>query len=340
MTTAILASVAGTSLSDEEKSVLEKLQPAGVSLFSRNVSDKNQLKLLVSSIKEIIGDDAVIAIDQEGGRVRRLAEPNWRGYASQYVLGQLATRVTKMHAALIAEDMHEMGINLNYSPVLDIAYRQTHEVLKSRCFYKNQAEYGKVMAETYIKNGICPCMKHMPGHGRVKTDPHLGLPIIEGDDKALEKDLSPFRENNNLPAGMTAHIVLPQVDNVPVTMSAKAIKEIIRKRIGFDGLLITDAIEMKALSGSVGEKARAALSAGCDLICYCGGNINDLRDLEAQKLYIGNLTEERLEKVKDIIKGKQVDKPDYKEYLSEIGKVPAYVETYDATEVLNRMQRV
>ena len=122
-------------------------------------------------------------------------------------------------------------------------------------------------------------------------------------------------------------------------MSAKAIKEIIRKRIGFDGLLITDAIEMKALSGSVGEKARAALSAGCDLICYCGGNINDLRDLEAQKLYIGNLAEERLERVKDIIKGKQVDKPDYKEYLSEIGKVPAYVETYDATEVLNRMQR-
>ena len=339
MTTAILASVAGTILSDEEKSILEKLQPAGVSLFGRNIENKTQLKLLVSSIKEVIGDDIIIAVDQEGGRVRRLAEPEWRGYASQYVLGQLPTKVTQTHAALIAEDMHEIGINFNYAPVLDIAYKQTHEVLKSRCFSGKQAEYGKVMAETYIRNGICPCMKHMPGHGRVKTDPHLGLPIIDGDDKALEKDLVPFRENNRLPAGMTAHIVLPQIDNVPVTMSVKAIKEVIRKRIGFDGLLITDAIEMKALSGSVGEKAKTALSAGCDLVCYCGGKADDLRELEAQKLYMGNLAEERLKIVKNIIQGQQVDKPNYAEYVTEIGKVEAYVETYDATEVLNRMQR-
>ncbi|MDO4184567.1 MAG: glycoside hydrolase family 3 N-terminal domain-containing protein [Rhodospirillales bacterium] len=339
MTTAILASVAGTSLTDEEKTVLEKLQPAGVSLFGRNIEDKTQLKLLVNSIKEIIGDDVIIAVDQEGGRVRRLAEPNWRSYASQYVLGQLPAKVTEMHAALIAEDMHEIGINFNYAPVLDIAYKQTHEVLKSRCFGKKTAELGKIMAETYVRNGICPCMKHMPGHGRVKTDPHLGLPIIEGDDKALEKDLTPFRENNQLPAGMTAHIVLSQIDNVPVTMSAKAIKEVIRKRIGFDGLLITDAIDMKALSGSIGEKAKTSLSAGCDLVCYCGGRIDDLCELEAQKLYIGNLAAERLEVVKDIIKKPQSDTPSYAEYMAETGRVPAYAETYDATEVLNRMQR-
>ena len=339
MTTAILASVAGTKLTDEEKVVLNKLQPVGVSIFGRNVEDKKQLKSLVSSIKEIIGDEAIIAIDQEGGRVRRLAEPNWRAYASQYVLGQLPEDICRMHAALIAEDMHELGINLNYAPVLDIVYKQTHQVLKSRCFPTEPGKYGKVMAETYIRNGICPCIKHMPGHGRAKTDPHLGLPVIEGTDKELEKDMAPFVANHNMPAGMTAHIVLPQIDSLPITMSAKAIKEIIRGRMGFDGMLITDAIDMKALEGTISEKSKRALEAGCDLVCYCSGKIEDLYDLSKQRLYLSDKANERLQKIKNIIAGSQVDNPDYQSYITETGKIKAYVESYDATEVLNRMQR-
>ncbi len=339
MNTAIIASVAGTILTDDEKFVLEQLRPIGVSLFGRNIDNKKQLKSLVKSIKEIIGDNAIIAVDQEGGRVRRLAEPDWRGYASQYVLGQLPQSVTRLHASLIAQDLNEVGINFNYAPVLDIVYPETHEVLKSRCFYSNQAEYGKVMAKSYIKNGICPCVKHMPGHGRATVDPHLGLPIINGTDCDLEKDLAPFVANCSLPAGMTAHIVLPQIDDLPVTMSKKAIDEVIRKRIGFGGLLISDAIDMHALKGTIGEKALRSLEAGCDVVCYCGGKIEELRELTGQKLYLQDATLERLKKVYKIINGEQVDKPDYDEYLSQIGKIPAYVESYDATETLNLMQK-
>ena len=339
MSKAILASVAGLKLCDDEKFVLEQMQPVGVSLFGRNIANKKQLKSLIKSIKEIIGDKAIIAVDQEGGRVRRLAEPIWRGYASQYVLGQLPVSVTKLHAALIAQDLNEVGINFNYAPVLDTAYENTHEVLKSRCFYKAPEKYGQALAETYIKNGICPCMKHMPGHGRATVDPHLGLPIIDGTDDELARDIAPFAANNKLPAGMTAHIVLPQIDSLPITMSKKAVKEIIRKRIGFDGLLITDAIDMHALHGTISEKAKHSLQAGCDVVCYCGGKIDELQELASQDLCLSDEAIERLQKVQDIICGKQIDKQDYEKYSAQIGKIPAYVESYDATETLNRMQK-
>ena len=337
MTSAILASVSGERLTSREAKVLAEMQPVGVSLFARNINNKKQLKKLTDSIKEVLGPEVIIAVDQEGGRVRRLGEPEWPAYASQYVLGKLPPQITKMHAALIAQDLHEVGINFNYAPVLDIARRYTHEVLKSRCFSTRAANCGKIMVKTYCRNGICPCIKHMPGHGRVETDPHLGLPVLRGTMAELEKDIRPFRFNRLAPAGMTAHIVVEGVDDLPITMSAKGISELIRGRIGFDGLLITDAIEMKALKGSIAERSVRAWEAGCDVICYCRGDITELEELRDLDLRLTKDGERRLEKVREIIGGEQTDFVDYADYASAVGEVEAYQDSYDATEVLNRM---
>ncbi|MBO7556108.1 MAG: glycoside hydrolase family 3 protein, partial [Alphaproteobacteria bacterium] len=219
----IIASIGGADLGSEEAVLLKNMQPVGVSLFARNVVNRKQLKNLVGQIKNLLGERVLVAVDQEGGRVRRLAEPEWRSYASQFVLGQLPENVSKMHAALIAQDLNELGINLNYAPVLDRLCEKTHQVLKSRCFGNGVVEHGKAMIESYIRNGICPCMKHMPGHGQASVDPHLGLPVIDCSIVDFEEDMSYFAQNSSCPAGMTAHIVLPEVDSLPVPMSAKAI---------------------------------------------------------------------------------------------------------------------
>ena len=338
MSLPILASISGTEIGKEETVLLKKLSPIGVSLFARNIKDKNQLKNLISQIKEILGEKTLVAIDQEGGRVRRLSEPNWQSYASQFVLGKLPTEVCKMHAVLIAQDLNELGINLNYAPVLDNLYPQTHPVLKSRCFGQDVSEHGRMMIETYIKNGICPCMKHMPGHGRAESDPHLGLPVISVDDFELEKDMEPFAKNSDCPAGMTAHIVVPQIDALPVTMSAKGIDVLIRGKIGFDGLLISDAVDMKALAGSIRERAEKSLAAGCDVVCYCGGDLKDLSELASIEYKISNKTEERLERIYQIVSGHQKDVVEYADYAQAVDAIEPYKEEYDATEVLNLMK--
>ena len=339
MSLPILASISGTQIGKDEAVLLKKLSPRGVSLFARNIKDKNQLKNLVCQIKDILGERALIAIDQEGGRVRRLAEPNWQSYASQFVLGQLPPEICKMHAALIAQDLNELGINLNYAPVLDILYEQTHPVLKSRCFGNNTSFCGKVMIETYIKNGICPCMKHMPGHGRAESYPHLGLPVVAVDDEELVKDMAPFAENADCPAAMTAHIVVPQIDSLPVTMSSRAIDVLIRGKIGFDGLLISDAIDMKALKGSIAERAEKSLAAGCDVVCYCGGDLKDLADLSSIKFVMSGKTQERLERIYKIAAGCQKDFVLYENYVKAVDEIEPYKEEYDATEVLNLMKK-
>lgn len=339
MTAALIVSVTGLTLEKEERELLEEMRPAGVSLFGRNIADKQQLSLLTAEIKKAAGNEVLIAIDQEGGRVRRLAEPNWRTYASQYVLGRLPDEVCRMHALLIAEDLHECGINFNYAPVLDTLFEQTHEMLRSRCFSCNTAEKGRIMLDAYGANGICPCMKHMPGHGRAQVDPHLGLPVIDCSLADFKRDMQPFRANNKAPAGMTAHIVVPEVDSLPVTMSSKAIRQLIRSAIGFDGLLISDAIDMGALSGSIAGRTEKALAAGCDLVCYCGGRIDELRELAALKTQADEDCVRRLNRVKQIIKRGQKDFADYEAYRRAVGQVEAYSESYDATEVLNLMNK-
>ena len=348
---AAILSCQGTSLNDEEKKFFAQNNPLGINIFSRNIANKQQLKELIKEIKEIIGrDDVLIAIDQEGGRVRRLTEPEFRPYAAAISLGSLpikdAKEAVSLHTDLICSDLQEMGINVNYAPVLDICYSNTSPALKSRCLSndaKTVATLGKIMVDCYIKNGISPCIKHMPGHGRASVDPHLHLPVINNSLNELEQDFTPFKQANYSPMGMTAHIVIPAVDEkFPITQSKKGIQTIIRDIIGFNGLLISDSIDMKALKGSIGEKAKASINAGCDCICYALGDINEMEDIANNCPPLDDKALERFYALKKILqpnkKISNIQKMEQK-YQNIIGKIPPYKEEYDSTEVLNKLSR-
>lgn len=270
----------GTELQSREAELLKKYNPAGLTLFKRNIDTPEQVKKLTDDIRTAIGrDDFLIAIDQEGGLVRRLRPPYWRDYVAQQQLGSLldeeARRATELHATLMADDLQKLGINVTFAPVADTLHKDTTGAIASRCFSEDPkvvAKYASLLAKTYMKKGICPCMKHLPGHGLANSDSHIGLPVISADMKLIERDFLPFQKMASfIPFGMTAHVVLPEVDDKPITQSKKGI-QLIRQKIGFDGLLITDAIEMKALQGTLAEKAKLSLEAGCDLVCFCSGH--------------------------------------------------------------------
>lgn len=272
--------IKGTELTKGEADLLNQYNPAGLTLFKRNIDTPEQVKKLTDEIRSAVGqDDFLIAIDQEGGLVRRLRPPYWHEYVAQQQLGALpkkeAKEAIKLHATLIANDLHNLGINVVFAPVADTLHSDTTGAIASRCFStdpKVVAEYASILAKTYMEQGICPCMKHLPGHGLANTDSHLGLPVIDADWKKIERDFLPFKEMSKfIPFGMTAHVVLPMIDKRPITQSKKGI-DLIRNEIGFDGFLITDAIEMRALRGSLGEKTKASLWAGCDVVCYCSGH--------------------------------------------------------------------
>lgn len=208
-----------------KKGFFPRCNPLGVSLFGRNIASPRQLRQLVADIKTAIGrNDVLIGIDQEGGRVRRLSEPDYRTYASQYRLGQIARRfgletgeqTAAAHALLISQDLYAAGINWNYAPVIDVCHRETSAVLRSRTFGSDRkiiAALGQKMVDTYIENGICPCIKHLPGLGSSSTDPHLQMPVIALPLSKLQTDFRPFKKLRNSPAGMTAHIMLPEIDS-------------------------------------------------------------------------------------------------------------------------------
>lgn len=270
----------GTELTKAEADLLRVYNPAGLTLFKRNIDTPEQVKKLTDDIRDAVGrDDFLIAIDQEGGLVRRLRPPYWHEYVAQQQLGALpmkeAEEATRLHATLIANDLHNLGINVVFAPVADTLHPDTTGAIASRCFSddpKVVAKYASLLAKTYIEQGICPCMKHLPGHGLANADSHLDLPVIDADWKKIKRDFLPFQKMSKfIPFGMTAHVVLPKVDKKPITQSKKGIG-LIRDEIGFDGLLITDAIEMKALKGSLSQKTKTSLKAGCDVVCYCSGH--------------------------------------------------------------------
>lgn len=344
-----MLSCSGTVLTDAEKKFFARVNPLGINLFGRNIENRSQIKALTREIREVIGrKDVLIAVDQEGGRVRRLQGTEFRNYAAAIDIGSLppaqALRAAELHAALIAADLYETGINVNYAPVLDILYPQTSSALKSRCFGTDEtlvAALGRHEVDAYIKGAVIPCIKHMPGHGRTDIDPHLGLPQLAQSLEELEKDFYPFRQLNDCPLAMTAHIVLPAVDDkAPVTCSAAAIREIIRGQIGFRGLLVSDAIDMRALRDSAGEKAAAALSAGCDVICYALGNMAEMEDIADSCPPMSDNSLERFANAAKIIHNNPQKLSVRKlgaEYETLVGNISAYEETYDATEVLNRL---
>lgn len=343
-----LLSVKSLTLSDTEKFLFEKYNPLGVVLFNRNVSSQEQLFSLIKSIKETIGrDDVLISLDEEGGRVGSLKNIGLTQCVSQNILGLVDNlNTTSLHGKIISSNMKKVGANFNLAPVLDTDYSEITIALKNRCFGKDKkkiTKHGKILCQTYITEGICPCIKHFPGHGKAINDPHATTPVINCSLQELENDFYPFKNLNNMPAGMTAHILLPQIDEKnPITISKKGINYIIRGIIGFDGFLISDAIDMHALKGKITDRAMAAWDAGCDAVCYCMANEKEMEAICINGQYLSDKSLERFETIKQIISKKKetivLDKQ-IKAYYSKVSNFTEELINYDAIEVLSQQKR-
>ena len=276
---AVVVGVAGVALRPEETDLLRRYAPVGVILFGRNVADPMQLVALTAALREMLPAGAMIMVDQEGGRVARLRPPHWRGHPAAGVIGALhrrsppaARRAAWLQGALIGAECASMGFDMVCAPVLDLVLPGMNAVVGDRGFSEDPsvvAELGREMAEGLLAAGVMPVVKHAPGHGRALVDSHAAMPVAEGD---LDADLLPFGANADLPVMMTAHLLYPAYDKVyPGTFSAAVIGGVIRERIGFGGLLLSDDLAMGALSGSPDARCLAALAAGCDVALYCPG---------------------------------------------------------------------
>lgn len=291
MPRAFVTGLKGTILSDAERAFVAEAQPWGLILFKRNVDTPDQLRRLTGDFRDAVGWHAPVLIDQEGGRVQRMTAPNWRKYPSGRRLAAAAevsgdaTLITDV-AHLIGDDLAAVGINVDCAPCLDIASEGMTVAIGDRS-YGDRVEFvaaaGRAFAEGLQAAGVLPVIKHLPGHGRAQVDSHHELPVVEADlDTLIASDFAPFKALSDLPAGMTAHLVFKAVDaTLPATQSRLVIDTIIRGHIGFDGLLFSDDLSMNALKGTIGERAKATLDAGCDIALHCSGDLMEMQAVAA-----------------------------------------------------------
>ena len=280
----ILGGIAGTSLTRSERDFFRSADPWGFILFARNVESPAQLRRLTADLREAVGRDAVITVDQEGGRVQRLRAPHWTDWPAPLDQAPAGPRAMWLRYALIGAELRDVGIDSNCAPTLDVAQPDTHPFLRNRCLGSDPdtvAHLGRAAADGLLAAGVLPVMKHMPGHGRAIADSHHHLPTVSAPASDLDRlDFAPFRALNDLPMGMTAHIRFTALDDTPATASAHMIG-LIRQQIGFDGLLMTDDITMNALGGTEAERATASIAAGCDLVLHCNGTIAEMEPVVA-----------------------------------------------------------
>lgn len=283
-----IVGIAGPRLLPEEAALFRVHPPAGVILFARNIQDPPQLQLLMGALHEALPQGAVLMVDQEGGRVARLRPPHWRAHPPAARIGEVfaahpsaGLRAAFLSGLLIGQDCRAAGFDVAAAPVLDLSIPGAHDVIGDRAFAASPcaiARLGRAMAHGLMAAGVQPVGKHAPGHGRARVDSHLALPHVDAND--LDVDLLPFALNASLPWLMTAHIVYPQFDPIwPATLSQSLITGIIRGRMGFKGVLVTDDLAMKALQGTPIDLARQALAAGCDLALYCSGTFPETEAL-------------------------------------------------------------
>jgi len=285
---AVILGCAGPRLDPSERRFFATADPWGFILFARNVETPAQLHALTTELRDVVGREAAVFIDQEGGRVARLRPPHWRDWPAPLdaLAGLGAGRAERMlwlRYRLIAAELRAAGIDGNCAPLADLARPETHPVLRDRCYGTTTAEVvprAGAVADALLAGGVLPVLKHIPGHGRATADSHLDLPRVTTPRDELDaSDFAAFRALADLPLGMTAHIVYDCLDAArPATLSPVAIGAV-REEIGFDGLLMTDDISMQALSGPLAGRARAALGAGCDLVLHCNGVIDEMRAL-------------------------------------------------------------
>ena len=278
----------GPALGDAERAFFAETAPWGFILFARNVETPDQLRRLTGDLRDAVGRDAPIFVDQEGGRVQRLRAPYWREWLPPLdtveAAGPQAPLAMYLRARLIAAELRAVGIDGNCAPTVDIAGPLTHPFLRNRCYGSDLdtvVAVARAVAKGLLDGGVLPVMKHMPGHGRAMIDTHLDLPrVTDAAEDLLRSDFAAFRALADLPLGMTAHIVFSAYDDQPATCSAPMIR-VIRDQIGFGGLLMTDDLSMQALSGTIGERAAASRRAGCDVMLHCNGNLGEMQAVAA-----------------------------------------------------------
>lgn len=286
---------AGTALAHEERAFYREAQPWGFILFARNARDPEQVRALVAEMRDSVGDaNAPVLIDQEGGRVMRLKPPHWKARPPAKLFGDLYARspeaareATYLNARLMAHDLSALGITVNCVPVLDVPVAGANDVIGDRAFARDPqvvSDLGREVIHAMLDGGVLPVIKHMPGHGRGNADSHHTLPRVSASAEELRAtDFVPFRALNDCPCGMTAHVVYEALDaDRPGTTSPTIIHKIIRGEIGFEGLLFTDDLSMNALAGTLAERARAALCAGCDIVSHCNGRIDEMEQVASE----------------------------------------------------------
>ncbi|MEL7212176.1 MAG: glycoside hydrolase family 3 protein [Pseudomonadota bacterium] len=273
----------GLTLSDQEIAFYRDFNPFGFILFARNIDTPDQVRALTAQLREAVGREAPILVDQEGGRVQRLRAPEWCEWVpplDEVARSSDPARAMFLRYALIGAELRAVGIDVNCAPMADVAEAETHPFLLNRCYSDDPAQVatlGRAVADGLLHAGVLPVLKHIPGHGRGRVDSHKDLPRVGVDRAALERDFAPFRALNDVPMGMSAHVVYEAIDAGAPATTSRVMVNLIREEIGFDGLLMTDDLSMQALSGTVAERAEASLSAGIDVILHCNGDLNEMR---------------------------------------------------------------
>ena len=292
---AFITGISGLELTAAEREFIRAERPWGFILFRRNADHPAQVARLVDELRSVVGEgDAPVLIDQEGGRVQRLRPPHWPLYPSGAVLGSLydadpalGLRAARLSNRLIAADLTDLGVTVDCLPLADVPIEGADNVIGDRAYGtepRKVAAIARAVTEGLEQGGVLPVLKHIPGHGRAMADSHLSLPTVDTPREELERiDFAAFAPLADLPMAMTAHVVFSALDPAqPATTSATIIEQVIRGRIGFQGLLMSDDVCMNALAGSIAERTRDIVAAGCDVVLHCSGELGEMREVASQ----------------------------------------------------------
>jgi beta-N-acetylhexosaminidase len=316
---AFITGVAGLTLSAEERAFMRAERPWGFILFKRNIDSPAQVSALVRELRESVEQpDAPVLIDQEGGRVQRFGPPHWPVYPPGAMFGtlydidrELGLTAARLSARLIADDLIDLGVTVDCLPLADVPIAGADAVIGNRAYGTDPgkvAAIARAVTEGLEQGGVLPVLKHIPGHGRATADTHFRLPVVDTSRAELERtDFAAFQPLADLPMAMTAHVVFSALDPAqPATTSATIIEQVIRGVIGFQGLLMSDDVSMNALAGSIAERTRAIVSAGCDMVLHCNGNLDEMREVARET---PELSDKALERAKRALASRKVPQP-------------------------------
>ena len=330
---ALIVGLSGAKITEDEVAFLKEIRPLGIILFKRNCENWDQITKLIADARNAIGtEDALILIDQEGGRVQRLVPPLGRklppaaAYGKIYKKGEQKWACAAAYSVsrLLAHDLIKLGINTNCAPVLDIPVLGSHDIIGDRAYGRTVDEViqlGRSVAQGFMAGGVLPVVKHIPGHGRANKDSHLDLPVVHTPREELSKtDFAPFSALAHMPAAMTAHVVFNSIDpKAPASTSKIIIQDIVRQEIGFDGLLMSDDLGMHALTGTMRQRAEGVILAGCDIVLHCSGAMSEMKEAVLGTPELSGRALERANRALAVTKNKEdFNFTEAEEYLSQV----------------------